>query len=142
MAGLNKVTLIGNLGADPELRYTKSGTPVANMRMATTRVYTDSKGDRHEQTTWHRIVAWGKTAELCKQYLSKGRQVFVEGRLQDNQYQDAEGVTHRSYEIVAEQVLFLGSRPAESNSSEETSDEVSQEERELAAAAGEEIPFD
>jgi|SRR5262245_44332617 single-strand DNA-binding protein len=109
MAGVNKVILIGNLGRDPELRYTQSGQPVANFTMATTESWNKRDGSgREEKTEWHRIVAWGRTAELCAQYLAKGRTVYVEGRLQTREWEDREGKKQRTTEIVANTVQFLG----------------------------------
>jgi single-strand DNA-binding protein len=108
MAGVNKVILIGNLGADPELRYTSGGSAVADLRLATTRKYTTKDGTSQEDTQWHRIVVWGKQAENCKEYLSKGRQVYVEGRLQTRQWEDRDGNKRYTTEVVAVQVQFLG----------------------------------
>ena len=85
--GVNKVILIGNLGADPELRYTASGTAVAKFRIATSETFTDRQGTRQERTEWHRITAWGKLAEICGQYLSKGRQVYIEGRIRSDTWE-------------------------------------------------------
>jgi len=110
MAGLNKVMLIGNLGADPELRFTANGAAVANFRIACSRSYTDRDGQRQEVTEWVTIVAWQRLAELCGQYLSKGRPVFVEGRLQTRQWQDREGNNRYTTEVVANDVQFLGGR--------------------------------
>jgi single-strand DNA-binding protein len=110
MASVNKVILIGNLGRDPEMRYTQGGTAVCTLNIATTRVYTNKSNDRVEETEWHRVVVWSKQAESCNQYLSKGRQVYIEGRLQTRSYEDKEGVKKYSTEIIAEQVQFLGSR--------------------------------
>src|SRR5262245_31268884 len=108
-AGVNKVILIGNLGRDPELRYTQSGQPVVNFTMATTESWNKRDGSgREEKTEWHRIVAWGRTAELCAQYLAKGRTVYVEGRLQTREWEDREGKKQRTTEIVANTVQFLG----------------------------------
>ena len=112
MASVNRVILIGNLGRDPELRYTPSGTAVANFSLATTDRFSNKQGERQERTEWHRIVAWGRTAELCAQYLSKGRSVYVEGRLQTNEWEDKEGQKRRTTEIVAQTVQFLGGRSA------------------------------
>ena len=110
MASVNKVILIGNLGRDPELRYTQSGQAVANFTMATTESWTDrSTNEKKEQTEWHRIVAWGRTAELCAQYLSKGRSVYIEGRLQTREWEDKEGQKRKTTEIRANSVQFLGS---------------------------------
>jgi len=105
--GVNKVILIGNLGADPELRYTANGTAVAKFRIATSEVFTDRQGNRQERTDWHRIVAWGKLAEICGQYLSKGRQVYIEGRLRNDTWEQ-DGVKRYSYEIWAENMQMLG----------------------------------
>jgi len=105
---VNKVILIGNLGADPELRYTSGGTPVADLRLATSRKWTDKSGQQQEDTQWHRIVVWGKQGETCKEYLSKGRQVYIEGRLQTRQWEDRDGNKRWTTEVVAENVRFLG----------------------------------
>jgi single-strand DNA-binding protein len=105
--GVNKVILIGNLGADPELRYTASGTAVAKFRIATSETFTDRQGARQERTEWHRITAWGKLAEICGQYLSKGRQVYIEGRIRSDTWEQ-EGVKRYSYEIVADVMRMLG----------------------------------
>ena len=91
MAGVNKAILIGNLGRDPELRYTQSGQAVASFTLATSESWTDKSGERKERTEWHRISAWGKVGELCAQYLSKGRTVYVEGRIQTRDWEDKEG---------------------------------------------------
>jgi single-strand DNA-binding protein len=110
MAGVNKVILIGNLGRDPELRYTQSGQAVANFTLATTERFPGKDGERQERTEWHRVVAWGRTAELCAQYLSKGRSVYVEGRLQTREWENREGQKQRTTEVVALTVQFLGGR--------------------------------
>ena len=111
MAGsVNKVILIGRLGADPEVRYTPSGMPVANFRIATSENWNDKQGQKQERTEWHRIVVWGKLAELCGQYLAKGRQVYHEGRLQTRQWDDRDGNKKFTTEVVAREVTFLGGR--------------------------------
>jgi len=111
MAGVNKVILIGRLGRDPELRYTQSGQAVANFSIATTESWNKKDGSgRDERTEWHRIVVWGRTAELCQQYLSKGRETYIEGRLQTREWENKEGQKQRTTEIVANTVQFLGSR--------------------------------
>lgn len=107
MASVNKVILLGNLGADPEVRYTQSGQPVCSLRMATNEVWNDRDGNRQERTEWHSITVWGKTAELCGQYLEKGRQVYVEGRLQSREYADKEGIDRKVWDVVADRVVFL-----------------------------------
>ena len=109
MASLNRATIIGNLGSDPEVRSTQKGTAVANFTLATTEVW-GKEEDRTEHTEWHRIVVWGKLALTCGQYLKKGRQVYVEGRLQTRSYEDDAGVKRYTTEIVAREVKFLGSR--------------------------------
>jgi len=108
MAGVNKVILIGNLGRDPELRYTQGGQAVANFTLATTENWTNKGGEREERTEWHRIVAWGRTAELCAQYLAKGRTVYIEGRLQTREWENKEGQKQRTTEINAQTIQFLG----------------------------------
>jgi len=112
MASVNKVILVGNLGRDPELRYTQGGQPVANFTIATNESWTKKDGSgREEKTEWHRIVAWGRTAELCTQYLAKGRTVYIEGRLQTREWENKEGQKQRTTEIVAQTVQFIGSGP-------------------------------
>ncbi len=110
MAGVNKVILVGRLGKDPEVRYTPSGQPVANFSIATSENWNDKEGQRQERTEWHRIVVWGKVAELCGQYLAKGREVYLEGRLQTREWNDRDNNKRYTTEIIANQVTFLGSR--------------------------------
>ena len=104
---VNKAILVGRLGADPEMRSTQKGTPVANFRIATNRVWNDNSGERQEETEWHRIVVFGNQAKACGDYLSKGRQVYVEGRIQTNEWEDRDGNTNYTTEIVAQTVQFL-----------------------------------
>jgi single-strand DNA-binding protein len=106
--GVNKVILIGNLGVDPEVRFTPGGQAVANFRIATNDAWTDKNGQKQERTEWHRIVVWGKLAEVCGQYLKKGRQAYVEGRLQTREWTDKEGKKNYTTEVVANTVQFLG----------------------------------
>jgi len=108
MASINKVILIGNLGSDPEVRYLPSGAAVANFNIATTEKWTGKDGNPGEKTEWHRIVVFGKQAENCKEYLRKGRQVYIEGRLQTREWQNKEGQKQRTTEVVAQTVQFLG----------------------------------
>lgn len=110
MAGVNKVILIGNLGADPELRYTSGNQAVADLRLATSRKWRNKNNEMQEDTQWHRVVVWGKQAEQCKEYLAKGRQVFIEGRLQTRQWEDRDGNKRYTTEVVAQTVQFLGGR--------------------------------
>lgn len=108
MASVNKVILIGNLGSDPEVRYTPSGAAVANFNIATNESWRDKNGQDQERTEWHKIVVWGKQAENCGEYLSKGRTVYVEGRLQTRDWTDKEGNKRYTTEIVANTIQFLG----------------------------------
>jgi single-strand DNA-binding protein len=105
---VNKAILIGNLGRDPEVRFTGSGKAVANFSIATSEVFSDAQGQRQERTEWHNIVVWGKQAETCGQYLQKGRQVYIEGSIRSRQYDDKEGNKRYITEIVAQRVQFLG----------------------------------
>ena len=108
MAGINKVILVGNLGQDPEIRYMADGTAVTTFRIATSDQWKDKQtGEKKERTEWHRIVAWRQLGEICGKYLSKGRQVYVEGKLQTRSW-EKDGVTHYMTEIVASDVQFLG----------------------------------
>ncbi len=105
---VNKVILVGRLGQNPEVRYTPSGAAVANFSVATNESWTDKSGQKQERTEWHRVVVWGKLAELCANYLQKGRQAYIEGRLQTRQWQDKDGQTKYTTEIQAQTVQFLG----------------------------------
>ena len=109
MAGINKVILIGNLGKDPELRHTPQGQAVANFPLATSESWTDKNGQKQERTEWHKIVVWGKPAELTAKYLTKGRKAYVEGRLQTRAWDDKEGQKRYTTEVVANTVQFLDS---------------------------------
>ncbi len=107
MAGLNKIMVIGNLGTDPEMRYTPSGSPVTSFRLATTRRYNTQDGERREETEWFTIVAWSQLAEQVNQYLAKGRRAYVEGRLHSHSFQGNDGQMRFRNEIIADRVLFL-----------------------------------
>ncbi len=107
---INKVILIGNLGADPEIRYTQSGTPVASFTVATTERWKDKDGQQQEQTEWHRIVAWRRLAEICGEYLNKGSRVYIEGKLQTRKWQDQNGNDRYTTEIVAREMKMLTPR--------------------------------
>jgi single-strand DNA-binding protein len=111
MSSLNKIMLIGHLGRDPEIRYTPDGTPVATFSLATSESWTDKNGSRQEHTEWHTIVAWKRLADLSKRFLAKGRQVYVEGRIQSREWTDRDGNKRRSTEVVATQMVLLGRRP-------------------------------
>ena len=108
-AGVNKVILVGNLGSDPELRSTPSGTSVCEFRLATNESWKGKDGQSQDRTEWHRIVVWGRLGENCSKFLSKGRQVFLEGRLQTRSWEDKEGNKRYTTQIVARDVQFLGS---------------------------------
>lgn len=109
MASVNKVILVGNLGADPELRNTAGGQAVCNLRVATSEAWNDRDGNRQERTEWHSVTVWGRQAENCAQYLAKGRQVYIEGRLQSREYTDKEGHQRKVWDVVAQDVKFLTS---------------------------------
>lgn len=110
MASVNKVILIGRLGRDPEVRYTQGGQAVGNFTLATNESWTDKGGQRQERTEWHKVVAWGKLAEQCRDFLAKGRQVYIEGRMQTRQWDDKEGQKRSTTEVVASQIVFLDRR--------------------------------
>ena len=118
MSGLNKMMVIGNLGADPDMRYTANGNPVTSFSLATSRTYTTGDGERHEETEWFKIVAWSRLAETCNQYLTKGKKVYVEGRLKSSQWTGQDGQARFTNEIHASQVLFLD-RPGATGGQEE-----------------------
>jgi single-strand DNA-binding protein len=105
---VNKVIILGRLGQDPEMKYTPSGSAVCNFSLATTENWTDKSGQKQEKTEWHKIVVWGKLAELCNQYLAKGRQAFIEGKLQTRSWDDKEGQKRYTTEILATTVQFIG----------------------------------
>jgi single-strand DNA-binding protein len=107
MAGLNKVMIIGNLGADPEMRYTADGTALTNFRVAASRTYSGADGERKEETEWFSVVTWRKLAEQCSQFLQKGRRVYVEGRIQTRSWDTPEGERKYRTEVIADRVLFL-----------------------------------
>ncbi len=110
MAGVNKAILIGNLGKDPELRYTPNGQAVASFSLATGEKWRDKDGVMQDRTEWHNIVVWGRQAEIAKEYLSKGRQVYIEGRIQTRSWEDKDGNKRYITEIVAQKLSFLGQR--------------------------------
>ena len=116
--GLNKVMIIGNLGRDPEMRYSSSGRPVTTFTVAVGRTWNSAEGEKRSETEWFNIVAWGNLAEICKQYLVKGQQVYVEGRLQTRKWDDKEGVKHTTVEVVANEMMMLGDRREQGQASE------------------------
>ena len=107
MASLNKVMIIGNLGADPEMRFAPSGSPVTSFTIASSRIFTTKDGEKKQETEWFTVVAWDKLAENCNQFLSKGRKAYVEGRLKTRSWEDKEGIKHYKTEVIASQVIFL-----------------------------------
>ena len=125
--GLNKVMIIGRLGRDPEMRYTPSGRPVTTFSVATSRTWISAEGGRRTETEWFNVVAWSNLAEICKQHLSKGRLVYVEGRLQTRQWEDNEGNKHSSTEIVANEMIMLDER-RDSGGEEYETDEIEEDE--------------
>jgi single-strand DNA-binding protein len=108
MGSVNKAILVGNLGRDAEMRFTAGGTPVATVSLATTEKFTDKEGQKREDTQWHRIVIWGKTAQSLHEYLTKGKQIYVEGRIQTREWTDKEGKQNKTTEIRADRVVLLG----------------------------------
>jgi single-strand DNA-binding protein len=136
--GLNKVMVIGHLGRDPEMRYTPSGRPVTTFTVAVSRSWNTADGERRTETEWFNIVSWGNLAEICKQYLHKGQQVYIEGRLQTRRWEDKEGQKHTSVEVVANEMMMLGDRRDNSGQSqEESQDDESSE----PVADEDEFPF-
>jgi single-strand DNA-binding protein len=122
MAGVNKAILIGRLGADPVKRYTSSGSPVVSFRIATSESWTNREGEREERTEWHQIVAWGKLADICDQYLNKGKMVYIEGRIQTREWEDRDGNRRWTTEIIANQMQMLSSRSEDSQRTESLGD--------------------
>ena len=132
--GVNKVILVGRLGADPDMRYTPSGQGVCEMRLATSESWNDKNGQRQERTEWHRIVVWGKRAEICSKYLSKGRQVYVEGRIQTRSWDDKDGNKRYMTEIIAQDVQFLGGGGRDEGRDSRNSDPPPPSEGDIAGA--------
>ncbi len=145
MAGVNKVIIVGRLGADPELKTIGSGQNVARFNVATSENWVDKEGQKQERTEWHRIVVWGRLAEICGKHLSKGRQVYAEGRLQTRSWEDQQGQKRYSTEVVANTVQFLGSvqERSESQASSAGSQEFGFQDfgPEPAFDTSDEIPF-
>lgn len=141
MRGVNKVILVGNLGRDPEIRYTRDGTAVANLNLATTDYWTDNSGQRQERTEWHRVVAWGKLAEIAKEYLTKGRQIYIEGRLQTRSWDDKQGNKRYTTEVRADQMLMLGTRGGDAPDRTSSSTPSPEFEHEPFQATDDDVPF-
>jgi len=143
MSGINKSILVGRLGADPEVRYTQQGIAVTNFSVATSENWTDKSGQKQERTEWHRIVVWGKLAETCSQYLAKGRQVYIEGRMQTRQWEDKDGNKRYTTEVVASTVQFLdrGADKQAASGGDDAGMIPMPEMAPPAASAEEDIPF-
>lgn len=145
MGSMNRVTLIGRLGADPELKYTPNSTAVCNFSLATSESWKDKSGSKQEKTEWHRIVVWRELAETCNKYLSKGRECCVEGKLQTDTY-EKDGQKHYSTKVVADRIVFLGSAgddkaPAKSKYREEKADGGGQARGPVTPPEDDDIPF-
>lgn len=143
MRGINKVILIGNLGRDPEIRYTTSGQAVANFTLATTEGRTNKDGDKQEYTEWHRIVAWGRLAEICGEYLSKGKMIYIEGTLRTRSWEDKEGKTRWTTEVIARNMQMLSPAGYKQDSSPDRGDRASDdfEIDEDSLGSDDDIPF-
>ena len=140
MASVNKAILIGNLGKDPELRYTPSGQAVASFSIATTRKWRDNEGQSQEQTEWHNIIVWGKQAENANEYLQKGRSVYIEGRIQNRSYEDKDGNKRYISEVVAQTVQYLGSKGDQSNTNKRSQQQPSDTPPEVSSD-DDDLPF-
>lgn len=125
--GLNKVMIIGHLGREPEMRITPSGRPITTFTLACNRTWNSTDGERHIETEWFNIVTWGNLAEICKQYLSRHQQVYIEGRLQSRRWEDSEGCKHTSMEIVATEMMILGDRRESNQSTSSPGLEINEE---------------
>ena len=141
MAGLNKAILIGNLGRDPEVRYTPGGLAVANFSIATSEAWSNKNGEKETRTEWHRIVAFGKLGEICGEYLSKGKQVYIEGRIQTREWDDKEGVKRYTTEIVASQMIMLGAKDGQGSGSYSDSQPSGSKETPNSIPKDDDIPF-
>ena len=141
MFGINKVTLIGNLGADPEVRKTANQQTVTQFSLATSESWINKEGERQEKTEWHRIVVWSKLAETCAKHLAKGRQVFIEGRLQTRSWETEQGQKRFTTEVIANQVLFLGRSPQNVGKEDQTENASSYKKEPAFTDKAEELPF-
>ncbi len=141
MAGVNKAILVGNLGADPEMRYTPSGTAVANFNIATSETRKNKEGEKEIQTEWHKIVAFGRLAEICGEYLSKGKQVYVEGRIQNRNWEDRDGNKRYTTEIIINTMQMLGSREGARTDAGQGAPQGGPPDTDAPAADIEDVPF-
>ena len=140
MASLNKVMIIGNVGSEPEMRFTPNGNPVTSFRVATNHIYTTPEGERKQETEWFSVVAWGRLAEQCNQFLTKGRLVYAEGRLRTHSWETQDGQRHYRTEVIANRVTFLD-RQAAAVSPEDKAGETEAGETEVGEIEPEDIPF-
>lgn len=138
---INKVILIGRLGRDPEVRYTGSGSAVANFSLATDEVWTDKNGQRQSRTEWHRIVAWARLAEICGEYLKKGKLIYIEGRLQTREWDDRDGNKRYTTEIVANEMKMLDSGPGRASRGDEPESGEAEMETMEVGITDDDIPF-
>ena len=141
MASLNKVMIIGNLGSDPEMRFTPNGNPVTSFRVATNRVYTTAEGERKQETEWFTVVAWNKLAEQCNQFLTKGRLVYAEGRLRTRTWESQDGQKHYRTEIIANRITFLDRQAVAPLPEEGVGGAEAEAEAEAGESEPEDIPF-
>jgi single-strand DNA-binding protein len=142
MASFNKITIVGYLGRDPELRYTPDGTPVCDFSVATTERRKDRSGEMQDLTTWFRVTAWRRLAEVAGQYLSKGKQVYVEGRLIQREWQDRDGITKYSLDVTASDIQFLGARGDDAQPARAAaSAQPRQSDEQAPAVTEDDIPF-
>jgi single-strand DNA-binding protein len=129
MSSVNKVILVGRLGTNPELRFTQDGTPVCTMSLATNHSYVDKAGSKQERVSWHRVIAWGKQGEVCKEHLAKGRRIYVEGRLEHRSYTDKSGARRFSTEVISHAVVFLDRQRAEQDRGDPPGEQGAAEDR-------------
>ncbi len=127
MPSLNKVTIIGNVGNEPEMRFTPNGKPVTSFSVATNWVYTTPEGERRQETEWFNVVAWNRLAEQCNQFLAKGKLVYAEGRIHTRNWEGQDGQSHSKMEVIANRVIFLDKKPAGALTDEKTEDVTSAE---------------
>jgi single-strand DNA-binding protein len=141
MAGVNKVILVGNLGKDPEIRHLDNGIAVANFSLATTESYTNKQGERVNQTEWHNIVLWRGLADVAEKYLKKGNSVYIEGKINTRKWEDKEGVTRYSTDIIADKMTMLGSKSDNSNSTAAAAPITPAESSSSESGGNDDLPF-
>ena len=139
MPSLNKLTIIGNVGNEPEMRFTPNGKPVTSFSVATNWLYTSSEGERRQETEWFNVVAWNRLAEQCNQFLAKGRLVYVEGRIHTRNWEGQDGQQHSRIEVIASRVIFLEKRGSASMTDEKMDDRI--DENVIAELEPEDLPF-